>query len=109
MTAIYSIQEYRRRRMSEAAKNEAPRTKTKEKVARTPHQSLRMKDAVFEAWGEWCKASGMTYEESIVFLVKSHPIDAKEYAERVARKVQGAIEAASSEGSKDGVRRRGRA
>lgn len=66
------------RRATQPTNEAAPETARKQ--APKPNQSVRMDSANYDRWGIWCKVNGMTLEESILFLLREHPIDAKRLA-----------------------------
>ena len=60
-----------------------------------PSHSVRMDGDVFMLWGVWTQSRGMSYEESIIFLLDKHPIDTKALTElrrKIIKRVRGESE-----------------
>lgn len=68
-------------RKSAERKQDTPPAAGGKAPAGKPNQSVRMDPTTYDRWGVWCKVNGMTLEQSIVYLMKEHPIDAKRLGE----------------------------
>jgi hypothetical protein len=79
---IVSLDEYRRRNMAgrgaavrgftASPKKKAPKTG---ETARAEARSVKLTDESWEAWGFWCSQMKLTYDQSISFLLKHHPVE----------------------------------
>lgn len=65
-----SAQARRKEKTQRAGPSEAASPVEEAPVSR----GIRLRGKIFESWKLWCRVHGMTYEESIAYLLEKHPV-----------------------------------